>query len=124
MIDREEQFDLQAMEYARLRALYDAEADRIAEEIIDKILDEREPWELEYSARESEALERKLEIIAARIEERGEIEINTLAAIRRAVVFRRIRGDVALTLAYRLGLIRAPGYAGGLCNALRRERTR
>ena len=36
MIDREEPFDGPAAEHARLRAVYDAEADRIANEIIDK----------------------------------------------------------------------------------------
>ncbi|MCB1793719.1 MAG: hypothetical protein KDJ70_04680 [Candidatus Competibacteraceae bacterium] len=38
MIDREEQFVIQAAEHTRERAVYDAKADRIADEIIDQIL--------------------------------------------------------------------------------------
>ena len=103
MIDREEQFDEQAAEHARTMAAHDAEADRIAGEIIDNILAERTAKELELSARESEAIERELETIAARIEARGEIETGTLPAIRRAMMLRQVRADTALTLAYRLG---------------------
>ena len=103
MIDREEQFAEQAAEHARLRAAHDAEVNRIAEEIIGEVLAERSPLEKELSARESQALERELETIAGQIEERGEIEIGTLPAIRRAVMVRQVRGDTALTLAYRLG---------------------
>jgi len=59
------------------------EVNRIAEEIIGEILAERSPLEKELSARESQALERELETIAGQIEQRGEIEIGTLPAIRR-----------------------------------------
>jgi hypothetical protein len=104
MIDREEPFDGPAAEHARLRAVYDAEADRIADEIIDKILAEREPWEVELSARESEALEQALMAAAARIVESGTVEIGSLPAIRHALALRKIGVPVALTLAYQAGV--------------------
>ena len=103
MNDRIEQLDGQAAEHARLCAVYDAEADRIADEMIDNLLAERDPREIALSVRESEALERELETIAGRIEARGEIKTGTLPAIRRAMMLRQVRADTALTLAYRLG---------------------
>ena len=54
-------------------------------------------------ARRDEAYEQELETIAARIESRDEIETGTLPAIRRAMMLRHVRPDIALTLAYRLG---------------------
>ena len=78
MIDREEQFDGPAAEHARLRAVYDAEADRIANEIIDKWLAE-EPEDARLAARRDEAHER--ELMAAADLNRGEAgRRNRLAA--------------------------------------------
>ena len=102
MIDRVEQFDGQAAEHARSLALHDAEADRIAGEIIDRVLAEN-PSDPVQIARRDEAHERELAARAARIEAREEIEIGTLPAIRFALMLRRIGTPVALTLAYRLG---------------------
>lgn len=102
MIDRVEQLDGQAAEHARTMAAHDAEADRIAGEIIDRVLAEN-PSDPVQIARRDEAYERELAASAARIEDRGEIETGTLPAIRFALMLRRIGTPVALTLAYRLG---------------------
>ena len=101
-MNRVEQLDGQAAEHARLMAMHDSEADRIADEIIDRVLAENtiDPVQI---ARRDEAYERELDSIAARIESRGEIETGTLPAIRRAMMLRHVRPDIALTLAYRLG---------------------
>ena len=101
-MNRVEQLDGQAAERARLIAMHDSEADRIADEIIDRVLAENtiDPVQI---ARRDEAYERELDSIAARIESRGEIETGTLPAIRRAMMLRHVRPDIALTLAYRLG---------------------
>jgi hypothetical protein len=101
-MNRIEQLDGQAAEHARLIAMHDAEADRIADEIIDRVLAEN-PSDPVQIARRDESYERELESIAARIESRGEIETGTLHAIRRAMTLRQVRPDIALTLAYRLG---------------------
>jgi len=101
-MNRIEQLDGQAAEHARLIAMHDAEADRIADEIIDRVLAEN-PSDPVQIARRDEAYEQELETIAARIESRGEIETGTLPAIRRAMTLRQVRPDIALTLAYRLG---------------------
>ena len=55
-------------------------------------------------ARRDAAYERKMEAVADQIEERGEIEIGSLPAIRLALMLRLLRTDVGLTLAYRLGV--------------------
>ena len=101
-MNRVEQLDGQAAEHARLIAMHDSEADRIADEIIDRVLAEN-PSDPVQIARRDEAYERELDSIAARIESRGEIETGTLPAIRRAMMLRHVRPDIALTLAYRLG---------------------
>lgn len=102
MNDREEQFVMQAAEHARECAVRDAETDRIADEIIDRILAEY-PSDPVQIARESEALEQTLETLAELIETRGEIETNSLPTIRRAMILQQIRANTALTLAYRCG---------------------
>ncbi len=102
MTGRVEQLDGQAAEHARSCAVRDAEADRIAGEIIGRVLAEN-PSDPVQIARRDEAYEQELETIAARIEDRGEIETGTLPAIRFALMLRRIGTPVALTLAYRLG---------------------
>ena len=101
-MNRVEQLDGQAAEHARLIAMHDSEADRIADEIIDRVLAEN-PSDPVQIARRDEAYERELDSIAARVESRGEIETGTLPAIRRAMMLRHVRPDIALTLAYRLG---------------------
>ena len=101
-MNRIEQLDGQAAEHARLIAMHDAEADRIADEIIDRVLAEN-PSDPVQIARRDEAYEQELDTIAARIESRDEIETGTLPAIRRAMMLRHVRPDIALTLAYRLG---------------------
>ena len=102
MIGRVQQLDGQAAEHARSCTVRDAEVDRIAGEIIDRVLAEN-PSDPVQIARRDEAYEQELETIAARIEDRGEIETGTLPAIRFALMLRRIGTPVALTLAYRLG---------------------
>ena len=82
--------------------MHDSEADRIADEIIDRVLAEN-PSDPVQIARRDEAYERELDSIAARIESRGEIDTGSLHAIRRAMTLRQVRPDIALTLAYRLG---------------------
>ena len=103
MIDREQQFLLQAEENARLQAAYAAEVERIADEIIDKILAE-EPGRALRLAREAEAYEQALADAADLIEARQAVETGSLPGIRRALRLRTIGVPVALTLAYRLGL--------------------
>lgn len=102
MNNREEQFVMQAAEHARLYTVYNAEADRIADEIIDRIIAEY-PNDPVRIARQDEALEQALETLAERIETRSEIKTDTLPAIRHALNLRRIRTNLALTLAYRCG---------------------
>ena len=101
-MNRVEQLDGQAAEHARLIAMHDSEAYRIADEIIDRVLAEN-PSDPVQIARRDEAYERELDSIAARIESRGEIDTGSLHAIRRAMTLRQVRPDIALTLAYRLG---------------------
>jgi hypothetical protein len=101
MIDREQQFLLQAEENARLQAAYVAEVERIADEIIDKILAE-EPGRALRLTREAEAYEQAM-MVAARIHHGGPVETDSLPAIRRALAARQIAMPVALTLAYQLG---------------------
>ncbi|MFO7640529.1 MAG: hypothetical protein R6X17_04460 [Candidatus Competibacteraceae bacterium] len=103
MIDREKQFLLQAEENARLQADHAAEVERIADEIIDKILAE-EPGRALRLAREAEAYEQAMVKVAARIQHWGAVETDSLPAIRRALAARPIAVPVALTLAYSLGL--------------------
>ena len=103
MTDRVEQFDGQAAEHARLCALHDAEADRIADEIIDRIIAEN-PSDPVQIARRDEAHERALMALAARIAESGTVETDSLPAIRRALAEKQFAAPVALALAYQLGL--------------------
>ena len=78
--------------------------DRVADEIIDKIIAERPQWEVDRAKRSAEILEQELEDIARKIEIHNEINIYELSAIREAMRTHKIEPNIALTLAYRLGL--------------------
>lgn len=80
------------------------DTDQVEDEIINKIIAERPQWEVDRAKRSAEILEQELEDIAKKIEIRNEINVHELSDIREAMRTRKIRPNVALTLAYRLGL--------------------